>query len=103
MPDRITVLNKALVAKAMETSKVIVLATGAIYIVHLYLSAYLILIGHGASAISLMGTTMPIYLGALAGYFGKAWSENVTKIKLLSEELQTRPVQATTTHTGSNG
>ena len=59
--------------------------------------------GHGASAISLMGTTMPIYLGALAGYFGKAWSENVTKIKLLSEELQTRPVQATTTHTGSNG
>lgn len=103
MPDRITVLNKALVAKAMETSKVIVLATGAIYVVHLYLSAYLILIGHGAIAVSLMGTTMPIYLGALAGYFGKAWSENVTKIKLLSEELQTRPAQTITTNSNSNG
>lgn len=103
MPDRITVLNKALVAKAMETSKIIVLATGAIYVVHLYLSVYLILIGYGTSAISLMGTTMPIYLGALAGYFGKAWSENVTKIKLLSEELQTRPAQITTPSTSSNG
>ena len=103
MPDRITILNKALVAKAMETSKIIVLATGAIYVVHLYLSAYLILIGHGASAISLMGTTMPVYLGALAGYFGKAWSENVTKIKLLSDELQTRPAKAPTTYTSSNG
>lgn len=103
MPDHITVLNKALVAKAMETSKIIVLATGVIYVVHLYLSTYLILIGHGATAVSLMGTTMPIYLGALAGYFGKAWSENVTKIKLLSEELQTRPAQTTTTNSSSNG
>jgi hypothetical protein len=71
--------------KALETSKVIVLATGVIFVVHIVLSTALICFGYGENAIALMAATMPIYLAVVAGYFGKAGVENFQKIKNLSE------------------